>query len=146
VGFTRKLRECDLPAGAIEKSRAPYKLSVMVDKDQWLQRIFRAVAHIADRDYQSRSWFGGTTEASSPDEEYNALFDDAMFDEFFEQYSQQLSPSQRGIWSNFKEKLEAYSDSGPDTSDPYAVYDDPRWEDIRACAREFLNTFNARTV
>jgi hypothetical protein len=112
-----------------------------MNQDDWLWKILTVVDAIASREYQLGAWFGFAGSVSSPDELYNQLFDDATFALFFKQYSAEFSEIQKSAWKELEGKLESYAGVMPRTMNPYTVFNDPRWEDIRESARRFLGVF-----
>lgn len=107
----------------------------------WKECILDSVSNIADKEFQKKSWFGGTEYVSSPEEVYCQLFDDFIFDDFLDSTDISLTKEQRNSGNILRDKLNEYLKTLDVISDPEEVFNDPIWEDIRNSAQEFLATF-----
>lgn len=107
--------------------------------DQWRELVIEEVRKISDSKYQEESWLGAGERISSPVELYCTLFDDLIFDEFFASETVALDEKQRAAGVALRGALEEYSKSMPEAPDPYQVIKDPRWEQVRAIASEFVS-------
>jgi hypothetical protein len=56
----------------------------MMDFETWKNMILDVATQVSDREFQRSAWFGKGEHVSSPDELYNGLFDDSMFEKFLE--------------------------------------------------------------
>lgn len=116
----------------------------MMQREEWLGRILGTVRNIESREYQAKAWFGMGDTVSSPDELYNQLFDDLTFSLFLENYAGDLTDEQRSAWRDLETKLESYARVTPPKLDPRFIFNDPRWEEIRNSAHNFLEAFKGR--
>ncbi len=102
----------------------------------WRGNVIDAAHRAADREYQERVWFGCGPEVDSPDELLSTFLDDLVFTEFLRH--PMLSEPERGAASRLYQAVEEYSDHSAKRLDPSAVIDDPKFENIRTAAQEFL--------
>lgn len=52
-----------------------------------------------------------------------------------------MTDSQRVLGMRFKDAMNQYADSIDYLGDPVKVYNDPKWNDVRHLAKEFLGAF-----
>lgn len=112
-----------------------------MDKNSWKNAVLDVVRKIADESYQKAAWFGMGSQVSSPEEIYCELFDDFIYDEFFDSADMPMTDHQRVLGMRLKDAMNHYADSVDYLADPAKVYNDPRWNDIRRLAKEFLDAF-----
>lgn len=98
----------------------------------WLKNILISLNHIADRDYQSRSWFGVGPEVSSPSEVYNELFDDCRINEFIDLYRGSFPKILIEEISNLIDAMEAIDFDDSRASEHFWS---SGWEEVRKIAR-----------
>ena len=98
-----------------------------------------AVREIADDEFQRRVWLGAGPEVSSPDEAYNMLLDDFQFEAFLALADNGLSDTQREKGTALVASLKRYSPDGEALPSPIDMIDDPKWEEVRGVARDFLS-------
>jgi hypothetical protein len=111
---------------------------------QWRAAIIECVADFANRDWQSRAWFGKDPNSiSSPDEMICQLCDDLQLETFIEEQSMRLSEMQRTSAAELLEEIELFCEEEPQASHPGATIDHPRWERIRSAASKFLKAFSS---
>lgn len=102
----------------------------------WRRNVISAARRAADREYQERVWFGCGPERDSPDDLICTFMDDLVFENFLSH--PMLSRPERVAATRLYEAVEAYADSTPEHLVPSTVIDDPRFEDVRTAAREYL--------
>ena len=105
----------------------------------WRKVVEQVVGGIADADLQRRAWFGIGPEESSPDEEFNQFFDDAAVEEFLARPDTGLSRAQLQAGQYLLELMKKLSTQTPQYIEPSSLIDDPRWQEIREAAAQFLN-------
>ena len=102
----------------------------------WRQSVINAAKRAADRTYQERVWFGHGPERDSPDELLCTFLDDLVFEQFL--VNPKLSNLERTAASHLYKAVETYADCTPRTLKPEDVINDPRFENLRTAATEFL--------
>ncbi len=111
---------------------------------QWRTAIIQCAANFADRDWQSRAWFGkDPNNISSPDEMICQLCDDLQLEEFIEEQGNRMSEAQRNCAEELLEEIELFCEEEPQMSHPGTTLDHPRWERIRTAASKFLKAFSS---
>lgn len=112
----------------------------MIDAALWRENVIKAVKDIANKKFQQRSWFGKSIEMSSPDEVYNTLFDDVLFEDFLQSSDIGLTKSQQKCGLALIDALESYSPNGSRLPSPEVMIDDPKWQVARNAANTFLES------
>ena len=102
----------------------------------WRKNVINAARRAADREYQERVWFGCGPERDSLDDLVCTFLDDLVFADSLRH--PMLSQSERMAAARLYDAVEAYSDCSPKHLDPSAVIDDPRFENVRIAAKDFL--------
>jgi hypothetical protein len=103
----------------------------------WTTNIREVLAHLSDKDYQTRAWLGVGPEVSSPEELYSQIFDDFSFSEFLKAPDIDISAEARSVGHNLLHRLDAFFNSSSSRRSPEAVLRDPDWEEIRRLAQRF---------
>ncbi|TAH33001.1 hypothetical protein EYC58_02495 [Candidatus Saccharibacteria bacterium] len=103
----------------------------------WKKNIREIVQDIASRESQERAWFGKSEQISSPDELYNSLFDDFLFDAFLASSEVNLSSLQKELGMRLSSSLKEYSPQGQELPSPRKMVRDPSWQKVRDIARAF---------
>jgi len=116
-------------------------MSGRMDFGIWRRNVIGAARRAADREYQERVWFGRGTERDSPDDLICTFMDDLVFANFLRH--PMLRQPERIAATRLYEAVQAYADSTPKHLVPSTVIDDPRFEDVRIAAREFLRIAEA---
>jgi len=105
----------------------------------WRQNVLDAAQRAADRTYQERVWFGRDPQyRDSPDDLICTFLDDLVFEKFL--VHPQLSERERKAAARLYGAVLEYADSTPQMLKPSDVIDDPRFENVRTAARDFLKT------
>lgn len=112
----------------------------MISTSNWKDLIADEVKHIADQEYQAKSWFGHSDKVSSPDEMFNRLFDDLHFEDFLGTPGNGLNAEQQFRGEALRDKMNAYAARTPPILDPAEVFNDPDWCEIRAIASDFYKS------
>ena len=108
-----------------------------MDFTAWRQNVLSAASRAADRTYQECVWFGHDPQRrDSPDDLICTFLDDLVFEKFL--VHPQLSERERKAAAQLYGAILEYADSTPQVLKPYDVIDDPRFENVRIAAREFL--------
>lgn len=113
-----------------------------LSQKEWSENIISVVRHFADREYQRKAWLEEGGPVSSPIEMYNELYDDALFERYFDQYGASFTEAQRSAWLNMDEALEKYGERLEGSVDPKEIMDDPEWSQVRSAAERFLQAFD----
>jgi len=109
--------------------------------ETWKECVLDVVRRVADRSYQEKAWFGEGDSVSSPEELICEIFDDYMYDEFLKSADIDMTPLQNQLGKELKAKLNEYSDSIGEFTDPEHVLGNPQWEKVRKAAEKFLDSF-----
>jgi hypothetical protein len=107
-----------------------------VDFKVWRQNVINAAKRAGDRAYHERVWFGHGPERDSPNELLSTFLDDLVFEQFLA--DPKLSHDERTAASQLYRTVQVYADCTPRTLNPADVIDDPRFENVRTAASEFL--------
>jgi hypothetical protein len=107
----------------------------------WKECVLKVVSKIADKPYQERTWFSDGGELSSPSDLFCELFDDYIFDEFLSSSDVGMNDVQRSLGIELKKIMNEYAPNDDNLEDVKKIFDDPKWEDIRETAKQFLNSF-----
>lgn len=103
--------------------------------EEWKRLVLDETRKLADRDYQRKSWLGGSDQISSPVEQCCGLLDDFLLEEFLESTDVGLTPRQRTAGQSLRAEMEGYA--GP-LDDHRKVFDDPAWQVVRGAAARFV--------
>jgi hypothetical protein len=106
--------------------------------DVWRTVVEDVVRWIADEQGQRRAWFGIGPEVSSPDEDFCAFFDDAAVPEFLDRADARLNATQREAGERLVRLMHKLADATPEHIAPETLIDDPRWQEVRRVAANFL--------
>jgi hypothetical protein len=105
----------------------------------WRKHVCEAVDAIADLSFQRDAWFGRGRYRSSPEEIYNQLFDDAVFEEFLQSADVGLNDLQRLAGQRLVEKMNFFDKLGGPSLPARVVIEHPVWKEVREAARRFLS-------
>lgn len=114
---------------------------INISKDVWTKGVLDIVTKISSKEYQERTWFGGSDQISSPEELSCQLFDDFLFDSFLASDDVGLTVRQRELGTQLKIKMEEFLSGISDTPDPRDVFNDPAWAKIREAAALLFDSF-----
>jgi len=110
--------------------------------ERWKNNVLDAVESIADRDHQIANWLREDRPAwETPGEVVCVLFDDSQFELFLIDCDFSLNAQQRLAGQSLLSRLNHFCDNTPQSFDPTETLNDPRWEDIQAAARHFIDVF-----
>jgi hypothetical protein len=111
--------------------------------EDWKILVRDAVQHVADEEYQRRSWFGlSPTECSSPDEVLQT-FDDLDFSEFLASGEVNLTDQQRVAGKTLEAEMDRFAQATPIQPDPGLVINDERWIEIQSAAGKILEALSS---
>jgi hypothetical protein len=114
-----------------------------VDFTVWRQNVLHAASRAADRTYQERVWFGHDPQLrDSPDDLICTFMDDLVFEKFL--LHPQLPERERKAAARLYRAVEEYADGTPEVLKPSDVIDDPKFENVRIAARNFLKISEQR--
>ena len=105
-----------------------------MNEHEWRRSLRLALQHMADADYQRRSWTGIGPEVSSFDEVISGVFDDAMLTQYIEQNGPNLSRIVLNVAAELEGAIDVLDMQEFGTRRPDAVIDDPHWITIREIA------------
>jgi hypothetical protein len=113
--------------------------------ERWIGNLLEAARAIADKENQERRWRAPDRYAwECPDELINVVFDDCVFDLFLEKYAPTFSEEQRTAAFGFRETLNDLCHATPQALDSAATLVDPRWDQVRHKAAEFVCAFEGK--
>ena len=107
-----------------------------MDFEAWRTNVISAARRAANREYQQRVWFGHGPERDSPDDLFCTFLGDLVFDDFLRH--PMLSSPERTAAMRLYQVIEEYAKRTPKHLEPSDVIDDPRFEDVRNAAKDFL--------
>jgi hypothetical protein len=111
----------------------------MMDVLLWKSNINLSLQELADINLQRQLWLGKNPgKISSPDELYNGLFDDDLFDEFLEVENNGLNKAQLELAKTLSSRLKAYSPGDSALPDAEIMLEDLEWIKITHIAAELL--------
>lgn len=111
----------------------------MMNKQEWLQGIYKIVTEISDRTFQERIWIKGEgPQVSSWTEVICRLFDDYDFDSFLDEYATQIgiSSTLHKHLYQLRDKLNTYQQKETDAE----IVVDPEWQQISQFAQDILGS------
>ncbi len=109
--------------------------------EAWRVRVLEHVVLLADEAFQRRAWFYEGPEMSSPEQDYAALFDVALFDEFVEMPANLLTLDQRRAGQRLCRLLDEFFEPvRGEFAQAEEVIEDPRWYEIRRAAKQFVES------
>lgn len=117
-----------------------------VDLPAWHSLVEGIVENIADEDLQRRSWFGDGPEVWSPDEAFCQFFDDAGVAEFLDRQDTGLNEKQRAAGHRLVRLMSDLADQLPEHIESEGLFNDPRWQEIRAAAARFRALLQAGDI
>jgi hypothetical protein len=107
----------------------------------WGDAILVAVRHIADEDFQRRSWTGKGPEVSSPSELYCEIFDDCNLEKFISNPPLFVSQSSLSNLSELRDLMRLIRHDEIDDADPLKLIESPSWIKIREFAAKAAEKF-----
>jgi hypothetical protein len=110
-----------------------------MDFAAWRQSVLDAARRAADRTYQESVWFGDDPrQRDSPGDLICTFMDDLVFEKFL--LHPKLQEREREAAARLYKAVEEYADCTPQVLKPSDVIGDPKFENVRIAAREFLKT------
>ena len=113
-----------------------------MERTKWWQSLLPVLQSFADINYQRKAWLIAGPDTTSPVEMYCELFDDQLFESFYETYADSFTIEQKETWVSFSEALEGCSGVINESFPPVALLTHPCWEKVRFSAAMLLHSFN----
>jgi len=113
-----------------------------MERRKWWEGLVGVLQSFADIAYQRRAWLVPGSDATSPVEMYCQLFDDELFESFYETYGGSFTTEQRDTWNAFAEALETCGAKINEQISPAELLVQPCWKIVQLRAEMLLLSFN----
>jgi hypothetical protein len=110
--------------------------------ERWIKNLVSAIGDQANKERQEQRWLAPDAYAwENPNELICCVADDCNFELFLTEFAPTFSREQQKAALNFTREFDSFCNSTPQVLTARDVLSDPRWQEVRHRAAEFVTAF-----